>query len=222
LVFLHAFELYQSIFPLIETHSIIFWAYWSSVMHILIILFVVFLPAGLSFSLFLYWSLCPHSWYQSHFLQVHFKGIASVVFHSQENRTDFFAPAIYVHLADLIWLLVSIFKNFNKGTFIFTPFPYSLFHLMYKWKEGFHIKSTQNNWRTQKKKGSILIMSCSHTSFGYDHLRTPERDSASWIFKRRAQWESRDVVRSISGDSVCDTATANLPFWRSYVCSVVF
>lgn len=64
-------------FSLIETHSIIFWTYWSSVMHILIILFMKFLPSGLSFSLFLYWSLCPHSWYQSHFLQVHFKGIGA-------------------------------------------------------------------------------------------------------------------------------------------------
>lgn len=41
-----------------------------------------------SFSLFLYWSLCPHSWCQSCFLQVHFKGIQPLVFHSQENNTE--------------------------------------------------------------------------------------------------------------------------------------
>lgn len=75
-------------FPLIQTHSIIFRTYWSSVMHILFILFIVFLPAGLAFSLFLYWSLCPHSWCQSRFLQVHFKGIEPLVFHSQENNTE--------------------------------------------------------------------------------------------------------------------------------------
>lgn len=75
-------------FPLIQTHSIIFRTYWSSVMHILIILFIVFLPAGLAFSLFLYWSLCPRSWCQSRFLQVHFKGIEPLVFHSQENNTE--------------------------------------------------------------------------------------------------------------------------------------
>ena len=84
----HLSYLNQFFFSLIETHSIIFWTYWSSVMHILIILFVVFLPAGLSFSLFLYWSLCPNSWCQSHFLQVHFKGVEPLVFHSQENNTE--------------------------------------------------------------------------------------------------------------------------------------
>lgn len=39
----------------------------------------------LPFSLFLYWSLCPHSWCQSRFLQVHFKGIEPLVFHSQKK-----------------------------------------------------------------------------------------------------------------------------------------
>lgn len=76
LVFLYALELSQSIsFSLLEALSIILWTYWSSVIHRLITGFVVFLPAGLSVSLFLYWSPCPHSWYQSHFLQEHFKGI---------------------------------------------------------------------------------------------------------------------------------------------------
>lgn len=84
----HTWALWINFFPLIETHSIIFWTYWSSVMHILIILFMVFLPAGLSFSLFLYWSLCPYSWCQSCFLQVHFKGIEPLVFHSQENSPE--------------------------------------------------------------------------------------------------------------------------------------
>lgn len=41
-----------------------------------------------SFSLFRYWSLCPHSWCQSCFLQVHFKGIQPPVFRSQENNTE--------------------------------------------------------------------------------------------------------------------------------------
>lgn len=112
-VFLYALELSESIFfSLIETHSIIFWTYWSSVMHILIILFVVFLPAGLSFSLFLYWSLCPYSWCQSHFLQVHFKGAEPLVFHSRENNTESLLCICSVH--SLSWFHLSTSPKFQE------------------------------------------------------------------------------------------------------------
>ena len=88
LVFLHTLKLSEPVFL----------PHWNPFHHLLNIL--IFSHAHthptlhgvsacrLSFSLFLYWSLCPHSWCQSRFLQVHFKGIEPLVFHSQENNTE--------------------------------------------------------------------------------------------------------------------------------------
>lgn len=179
---MHLNYLNQFFFSLIEAHSIIFWTYWSSVMHRLIIVFLVFLPAGLSVSLFLYWSPCPHSWYQSHFYKSISKAFSlEWMFHSQENSTNFFCTW---NIGLLSWYnLIQV--NIWKVLLVCEVSTLSIFPFSFICKSGvvFHGKSVLCTCSAQGRKGLQGIGTCRQTSFGCNQLRGHGRSSGSWSFK---------------------------------------
>lgn len=92
-----------------------------------------------------------------------------------------FVPVVWIHLADLVWLLVKNFKSFYRSTYIFNTSPYSLFTLYTSEKRRVSCNEHREQLFHTEKKGSILIMTSSHTTFGYDHLRSSIWEGPSWL-----------------------------------------
>ena len=138
-----------------------------------------------------------------------------------------FVPTVYIHLADFIWALVQNFKNFCKSKCTFNSSPCSLFAWYASEKRRVSCKAHREQLYHGKKKGSKLIMTCSHTTFGYDHLRSLIWEGPSCLHllnrgpcRRAMRW--MEVLLMVLFVALHSGSLASLPFWRSYVSSLNF